>query len=229
MIFDSEQNKNVALECKQFIKYLGILADNNLTWKHHIDHITIKISRTIGLISKLRHLVQKHTLINIYRSLVVPYLSYGLIVWGQARKSCKIRDPGNEAEKHVGMPRMHNCLVEDSIPPRYSTTRWWTMFMPLLMFTVSKLLLLSSSCVVGVFTTVMLCFTVLLSIIPTSFVLFSHELHIHEGKLFERDRSIFASTLQRDGQSILIVFLTTSFCLTLRLLYTFITFSSLIW
>ena len=44
MIFDNEQNKNVALECKEFIKYLGILIDNNLTWKHHIDHITIKIS-----------------------------------------------------------------------------------------------------------------------------------------------------------------------------------------
>ena len=29
MIFDNEQNKNVALECKEFIKYLEILADNN--------------------------------------------------------------------------------------------------------------------------------------------------------------------------------------------------------
>ena len=87
MIFDNEQNKHVALERKEFIKYLGILIGNNLTWKHHIDHITIKISRTIGLISKLRHLVPKHTLINIYQSLVAPYLSYGLIVWGQVRKS----------------------------------------------------------------------------------------------------------------------------------------------
>ena len=49
--------------------------------------IVIKISRTIGLISKLRHFVPKHTLINIYRSLIAPYLSYGLIVWGQACKS----------------------------------------------------------------------------------------------------------------------------------------------
>ena len=87
MIFDNEQNKNVALECKEFIKYLGILIDSHLTWKHHIDHIAIKISRTIGLISKIRHFVPKHTLINIYRSLVASYLSYGLIVWGQACKS----------------------------------------------------------------------------------------------------------------------------------------------
>ena len=27
MIFDNEQNKNVALECKEFVKYLGILID----------------------------------------------------------------------------------------------------------------------------------------------------------------------------------------------------------
>ena len=58
-----------------------------MSWKHHIDHIVIKISRTIGLISKLIHFVPKHTLINIYRSLIAPYLSYGLIVWGQACKS----------------------------------------------------------------------------------------------------------------------------------------------
>ena len=51
MIYDNEQNKNVALECKKFVKYLGILIDNNLSWKYHIDHIVIKISRTIGLIS----------------------------------------------------------------------------------------------------------------------------------------------------------------------------------
>ena len=86
-IFDNKQNTSVALECKEFVKYLGILIDNNLSWKHHIDHIVIKISRTIGLISKLRHFVPKHTLINIYRSLTAPYLSYGLIVWGQACKS----------------------------------------------------------------------------------------------------------------------------------------------
>ena len=42
MIFDNEQNKNVALECKQFVKYLGILIDNNFSWKYHIDHIVLK-------------------------------------------------------------------------------------------------------------------------------------------------------------------------------------------
>ena len=45
------------------------------------------ISKTIGLLSKLRHLVPSHTLISIYNSLIAPYLRYGLIVWGQANKT----------------------------------------------------------------------------------------------------------------------------------------------
>ena len=87
MIFDNDQNKNVALECKEFVRYLGIIIDNNLSWKHHIDHVAIKMSRTVGLICKLRYFLPRHTLLTIYRSLVAPYLTYGLTAWGQAYKS----------------------------------------------------------------------------------------------------------------------------------------------
>ena len=33
------------LKEKEFIKYLGILIDNKLTWSHHINHIKLKISK----------------------------------------------------------------------------------------------------------------------------------------------------------------------------------------
>ena len=58
-----------------------------LSWKHHIDHVAIKISQTVRLIRKLRHFLPRHTLLTIYRSLVTPYLTYGLMVWSQAYKS----------------------------------------------------------------------------------------------------------------------------------------------
>ena len=87
MIFDNKQNKKVAPEHKDYIKYLRILIDKNLSWKHHIDHIIIKVSRTIGLVTKLRHFLPMHTLLNIYQALIAPYLTYGLTVWGQACKS----------------------------------------------------------------------------------------------------------------------------------------------
>ena len=86
-IFDTDTNQYVSLEMKNYVKYLGILIDKNLLWKIHIDNVATKLSKTVGLITKLRHLVPQHTLLNIYRALILPYLSYGLIVWGQASKT----------------------------------------------------------------------------------------------------------------------------------------------
>ena len=60
--------------------------DNNLSWKFHIDSVALKISRIIGVIARLRHFVPLITLLSIYRSLILPYLSYGLAAWGQAAK-----------------------------------------------------------------------------------------------------------------------------------------------
>jgi len=77
----------VSLERKEYVKYLGILLDCHLTWKSHIDLISDKISKTMGLISKLRHFVPTSTLLTIYRSLIHPYLTYGLCAWGQAYKT----------------------------------------------------------------------------------------------------------------------------------------------
>ena len=48
MIFENNQNKNVALECKESVRYLGVIIDNNLSWKHYIDHVAIKINQTQG-------------------------------------------------------------------------------------------------------------------------------------------------------------------------------------
>lgn len=53
MIFDNELKKRVALDCKDFERYLGTLIDNHLSWKQHINQVAIKIIQTIGLISKL--------------------------------------------------------------------------------------------------------------------------------------------------------------------------------
>ena len=39
------------LEGKSFVKYLGVMIDNNLSWKFHVDYIAFKISKTIDIIS----------------------------------------------------------------------------------------------------------------------------------------------------------------------------------
>ena len=86
-MFDNEKSKYVCLESKVYIKYLGVLIDQHLSWKYHIDSVVTKISKNVGLIAKLRHSVPRPIILNIYKSLVHPYLTYGLAAWGQACKT----------------------------------------------------------------------------------------------------------------------------------------------
>ena len=67
--------------------FLGVMLDNNLSWKEHIGYISNKLAKSIGIIIKLRKLFNKRTLLSLYYSLVLPYLTYCIIVWGSACKT----------------------------------------------------------------------------------------------------------------------------------------------
>ena len=84
-IYNNASNNDTFLECKDYVKFLDVLIDKNLTWKYHIDYIASKISRVVGIISRLRHSVPLNTLIQICRSLIFPpYTYYEIASWGQA-------------------------------------------------------------------------------------------------------------------------------------------------
>ena len=85
-IYDNGTNKSGNLERKDCTKYLGVLIDENLSWRTHIVTVATKISKTIGTLSKLRHFVPSSVLVNIYNALITLYLTYGLISW---RNACK--------------------------------------------------------------------------------------------------------------------------------------------
>ena len=58
------------------------MIDSNLSWKYHIESICHKISKSIGIIAKIRHYVPRRVLLSVYNSLIVPYLTYGICGWG---------------------------------------------------------------------------------------------------------------------------------------------------
>ena len=87
---DKKNNGFALLVCKDYVKFLGVLIDKNLTWRPHVDHIASKISKIIGIIARLRHHVPLNTLLQIYRSLIFPYTLYGILAWGQASQ-CELK------------------------------------------------------------------------------------------------------------------------------------------
>jgi len=67
-------------------KFLGVIIDENLTWKDHIDGISKTISRNVGVLNKLKHFIPKRILFSLYCTLILPYISYGILLWGATYK-----------------------------------------------------------------------------------------------------------------------------------------------
>lgn len=65
------------------VKYLGVILDENLSWKFHINSISTKLRKSNGIISRLRYYLPKSILISLYYALFHSHVSYSLQVWGQ--------------------------------------------------------------------------------------------------------------------------------------------------
>ena len=57
-MYDTSANRYCSVERKDFVKFLEILIDCNLKWKHRIDFVSLKISKTIGILARLRHFLK---------------------------------------------------------------------------------------------------------------------------------------------------------------------------
>ena len=72
----------VSLNRVSSTKFLGVIIDENLTWKNHIDAISKTISRNTGMLTKLKHFLPENILHSLYCTLILPYINYGVLIWG---------------------------------------------------------------------------------------------------------------------------------------------------
>ena len=60
-------------------KILGVIFDERLSFKSHINYISKRISDRINFISRLRHRFPLNALNIIFKSIVMPIIDYGII------------------------------------------------------------------------------------------------------------------------------------------------------
>uniref|UniRef100_A0A3Q3EDH9 Reverse transcriptase domain-containing protein n=1 Tax=Labrus bergylta TaxID=56723 RepID=A0A3Q3EDH9_9LABR len=68
-------------------KFLGVTIDHKLCWKPHIKHVKSKLSRSISVLCKAKHILDHKSLHILYCSMILPYLNYCVEVWGTTYKS----------------------------------------------------------------------------------------------------------------------------------------------
>ena len=76
-------------ECKlqrvSTYKYLGIILDLNLTFTSHLQQTLNIISHKCLLLSKLRKYIDTFTAVTLYKSMILPIMEYGSVIYGGAR------------------------------------------------------------------------------------------------------------------------------------------------
>ncbi len=73
--------ENEILHQVNSIKFLGVYIDQNLTWKDHINYVSKKISKSIGIIHKSRFYLSCKIKLSLYYTLVYPFITYCNMVW----------------------------------------------------------------------------------------------------------------------------------------------------
>ena len=77
----------VMLERVQENMFLGVIIDHKFSWKAHISHVRSKVARSIGILYKAKNDLNYNSLYMLYNTLILPYLTYCVEVWGNTYQS----------------------------------------------------------------------------------------------------------------------------------------------
>ena len=95
------------------VKYLGVILNENLLWQDHLNTLIPKLSRAVGLLSKIRYHTPKHLLRTIYFSIFNSHMIYTCQVWGQKENQIKkISELQDKALRIINFKPINHPVLE---------------------------------------------------------------------------------------------------------------------
>ena len=129
MVFHSPQRRiahklnlsisNTSVKSDNQVKYLGLIFDSNLNWNPYLHQLSKKVSRGIGVLSRVRYYVNRNILHQLYSSIIYPFLAYGLSIWERAIPAITFSKPDEKSQpsfkeleilKITDLVILHNAL-----------------------------------------------------------------------------------------------------------------------
>ena len=72
-----------SIKLKTEVKFLGLYLDENLNFKSHLNQIAVKITKGLYALRRAsKILININDLKTLYSALILPYLNYGILIWG---------------------------------------------------------------------------------------------------------------------------------------------------
>ena len=94
---------NQEIKRASYIKFLGVLLDENLSWNEHLKYTENKIAKSIGLMYKAKTFLDKDSLLSLYFSYIHSYINYANLAWASTHKT-------NLKKMHKNMPS-EKCII----------------------------------------------------------------------------------------------------------------------
>ena len=73
---------NIGIKQIHSVRFLGVYIDDKLTWKDHLSYISNKLAKSISILHRVKWTLDSRGLRLLYYTLVLPYISYCAIIWG---------------------------------------------------------------------------------------------------------------------------------------------------
>ena len=121
------------IELMETCKYLGVYLDSKLNFRRHIEYLTHRAMDRLCMLGKMRMFVTHETSLKMYKSLLVPILDYGdmLYDWLGVSNSSKLQKVQNSAlrivllaEKWSHIEDMHQTLNLTYVQMPSHNSRW---------------------------------------------------------------------------------------------------------
>ena len=83
---DLQLNGNKIEKVTQF-KFLCLIIQSDLSWNKHVNHISLKVSKTIGILYRLQSVYTFKVFLTLYNTLMLPYFNYRILPWRSVLKN----------------------------------------------------------------------------------------------------------------------------------------------
>ena len=135
MIFTPPRNKsnfnldikidNCSIDRVMHTKFLGVIVDSQLSWKQHVNYIKGKIHKSIGIINRAKHFLNKDSLITLYYVFWVSVAS--LLCKYMGRNKCYYYISNSKSSKKSST-MYTKCAPSNTYSPLVYKTQYFTIF-----------------------------------------------------------------------------------------------------